>query len=306
MKVRLAGFTLTLHPKLTFANLYAEMAKKGGTGRFKFHGHDRVLSVAKDDDRILGSLLTDRGHKNFLAINTQTNAITAGTLGQNKNFGAFNFFVLCPKKSTALITCYQDAGGPSFVFGVLDSLGTELLRGQQKAALAALPPEATKAAKEKVLSAHETPSLTWTEILGQAQFDAVLKEWEKIRAVEVVYAKPEDAPAFVPKGANAPIGHTTVRLAFERGTKIDAAVKYVKSLWKSDEAKKAETVRVDGVDEWGIARRVELRDQIPSLFGDIDHDEIVAEQTSFQADLKSAYVIRKLREVINDSPGIFG
>src|SRR5262249_8696958 len=151
--------------------------------------------------------------------------------------------------------------------------------------------------KERVLAGHEPPSLKWTEILSKEQVDAVLKRWKKLRAIEVAYAKQEDAPAFVPQGADGdPLGLLTVRYAFERKTTVNDAVAYVKSLWGDKEVEKAETVRVDGIDEWGVNRRVELDEKIPSLFGDLDHDEIIAETTTFDPELKKSYVIRELRE----------
>src|SRR5262245_41688470 len=106
MKVRISGFQLTFHPKLDIDTLYTELTKKHAT-KFKFQLHQRFLRVVDDGDYFIGSLLTDRGHKNFLAIDTQTNEPSRGTLGQRKNFGAFNFFVLCKRKKTALITSYR-------------------------------------------------------------------------------------------------------------------------------------------------------------------------------------------------------
>ena len=144
MKVRLAGFNFQCHPKLTIDALYAEMVKQAGA-RFKFQSHARVLQVASVGDHVLGSLLTDRGHKNFLAIHTETNVLSPGTLGPKKNFGAFNFFVLCRKSKTALLTCYKDAGGPSFVFGCLERIGDELVRASLKKEIAALGPEIGRA-----------------------------------------------------------------------------------------------------------------------------------------------------------------
>ena len=107
------------------------------------------------------------------------------------------------------------------------------------------------------------------------------------------------------KGGN-PVGLVTVRYAFERKTTVSDAVAYIKSMWKDKDVEKAETVKVDGIDEWGVSRRVELDEKIPSFFGDLDHDEIIAESTSFDPELKKSYVIRKLREVIKGSLGIFG
>ena len=276
MQVRLAGFQLKLHPKLTFDALFAEMVKKAAAGRFKFQSHHRVLFTQADGGYYLGSLLTDRGHKNFLAINTQTNALARGTLGPHKNFGAFNFFVLCPAKSSALITCYRDAGGPSFVFGVLAALGEEILARLLQSELTKLGPKAIQKEREKLITAHTGPSLDWTEILGKEQFDAILRRWKKIRSIEVAYATKKQPAAFVPEGVDDdPVGHTYVRYAFKRGTIVGRAVEYIKSLWKSDETDESEAIRVDGVDEWGVARRVELADKIPSLFGELDHDAII-------------------------------
>ena len=42
-----------------------------------------------------------------------------------------------------------------------------------------------------------------------------------------------------------------------------------------------------------------------ALFGELDHDKIVADPTSFDGKLKDSFVIRKLREVIGKTPGIF-
>lgn len=281
-----------------------ELQKKSGK-KFKFQLHNRILHVARDGDQILGSLLTDRGHKNFVAIDTETNELSRGTLGVKKNFGAFNFFVLNKKTNTAIITCYRDAGGPSFVFGVLEQLGDKALETMKQKGLAALGAGASKRERDKVIDAHEPPSCSWIEILGKEQFDAVLRRWKRIRAIEIAYSLNDYAPAFVPVGDDA-LDRGKFRLSFKRGTAVGRAVDSLKTIWKRDEIKKAQTLKVDGIDEWGISRLVEVDEKIPSLFGELDHDKIIADPTSFDQDLKKSYVIRHIKEVIRNAAGIFG
>ena len=304
MKVRIAGFQLTFHSKMNLDILFDELEKKSGT-KFTYQFHNRILHVAKDGNFILGAILTDRGHKNFVAIDTQTNELSRGTLGVRKNFGAFNFFILCKKTSTALITTYRDAGGSSFVFGVLEQSGEKALNSMTQKELASLGVGASKLAQGRVTNSYEPPSFTWIEILGKDTFDAVLKRWKKIRAIEIAYAVEEFAPSFVPAGDDT-LDTSTLRLSYKRGTLVSRAVDSLKSIWKSDGIEKTKTVKVDGVDEWGISRRVEIDEKIPSLFGELDHDTIIADPTSFDQDLKKSYVIRHLKEVIRNVPGIFG
>ena len=95
-------------------------------------------------------------------------------------------------------------------------------------------------------------------------------------------------------------------MAFKRGVSVATAVDTVKSIWKGAKEKDAETLKVDGIDEWGFARKVEIEERIPSLFGELDHDAVIADSTSFGAALQESYVIKHLREVIRQSPTIFG
>jgi hypothetical protein len=305
MKVRIAGFQLTFHPKMSLDTLFPELQKNCGA-RFRFQLHNRILNVVKDGDLILGSLLTDRGHKNFVAIDEQTNELSRGTLGIRKNFGAFNFFILCKKTNKALITCYRDAGGPSFVFGVLEDFGNKALAEMKQKALAALKGGGSKSETTKVIAAHEPPCFAWTEIVGKENYEAVLKRWKRVGAIEIAYILKEYSPAFLPISDDDALDHGRLRLSFKRGTAVSRAVETLRSIWKGDEVKKWDTLKVDGIDEWGISRRVEIDEKIPSLFGELDHDKLIADPTSFDQDLKKSYVIRHLKEVIRDAPAIFG
>jgi hypothetical protein len=304
MKIRIAGFQLTLHSKFDFDTLRSGLEQRAGT-KFRFQIHHRVLHVENDGDYVLGLLLTDRGHKNFVAIDTQTNELSRGSLGAKKNFGAFNFFVLCKKTNTALITVYRDAGGPSFVFGVLVDIGDKALEERKVEELKALGGGASNRDRQRVISNYGAPSLDWVEILGKEQFDAVLRKWKKIRAIEVAFASAKFAPAFVP-GDDDALDRGVWRQSFKRGTKVSRAVDSIKMMWQQSHIKEEGILKVDGVDEWGIARRVEVEEKIPSLFGELDHDTIIADPTSFDQDLKMSYVIRHLKDVIRNAPKIFG
>lgn len=286
MKVRLAGYDLKLNYDLTYDALFKQMQERMEEGRHNFLFHDRVLHVAKDaDHHIIGRILTDRGHKNFLAIDSKTNAISVGSIGKDKNFGAFNFFVLCPKRNKALITLYQDAGRAAFVFRYLSSLGNEAL---------GIDGDAT--------------SIDYSEILGKEELEGVLKRWKKIRSVELAYSQQAGPPDFLPVSSSDEeiLGRVSLKYGFKRGTKLDRIIEFVTSLWKSKEAKEAEVVRLDGIDELGLTRRVELDDTIPSLFGDLDHDDIISDKSSFSDNLSNSFVVRSLKEAIKDSPKIFG
>jgi len=304
MKIRISGFQLTFHDKMDMDTLVVELQKNQGK-KFRYPPHDRVLRVARDGDHILGSLLTDRGHKNFLAIDTETSELTRGTLGARKNFGAFNFFVLCRKTNAALITSYRDAGGPSFVFGAMQRFGNDGLDGLRLRKIDAAG-SLTDKQRQRINQMFDPPSFEWVELLGKETYEAVLRRWEKIRFLQMEYKLVDaESAAFIPFHEDA-IDKGKFELSFKRGTSVGDAVDTIKSLAKRAEVKKAEVLKIDGIDEWGIARRVELEERIPSLFGEMDHDEIIAEKTSFDPDLKKSYVIRCLKEVVRNSQTIFG
>ncbi|MBA4067941.1 MAG: hypothetical protein C0501_30410 [Isosphaera sp.] len=299
MKVRISGYQLTYHPFLNLCTLTEKLQEQQGK-RVKFQGSDRVLRVAQDDDHVLGSLLTDRGHKNFVAIHTETNRPSRGTLGEKKNLGAFSFFLLCKKKSAGIITSYRDAGGPSFVFGVLGKFGDELVRARLKT-----ESNETGRRRKSLDNPPNSSSLDWVEVLGREESQAALKRWKRIRAVEVTFKVATTRLDFVPVGDDA-LEDGRIRLTFKPRVSVSRAVESVQKLWDRSKREKAETLKVDGLDEWGLSRRVEMNEKIPSLFGEIDHDKIVADPTSFGEDLAGSLVIRYLKEVARQSPAIFG
>lgn len=67
-----------------------------------------------------------------------------------------------------------------------------------------------------------------------------------------------------------------------------------------------DVIKIDGTDERGFDRRVEIADDIPSLFGGLDHDTVVKDPTTFGLVLKDAYPIKTLLEVAKASPSYFG
>jgi len=304
MKVRISGYHLTYHSILNVGTLGNELEKCQGE-RVRFQGNDRILQVTQDDDHILGSLLTDRGHKNFVAIHTETNRLSRGTLGEKKNFGAFNFFLLCKKKDAGIITSYRDAGGPSFVFGVLAMIGDKALRTSLQHEIEQIGSGITRQQRTQLIARHEPPSLRWVEVLGKEEYHAALMRWKRIRAVEVTFKAASKQAAFVPADDDS-LEDSRTRLTFKRGLSVSRAIETVQKLWDLSKKADAETLKVDGLDEWGLNRRVEIDEKIPSLFGELDHDAIVANPTSFGAELTNSFVLKHLKEVVRQSPAIFG
>jgi hypothetical protein len=304
VKVRISGYQLTYHHLVNLSTLTKELESRQGT-RVRFQSNDRILHVDQDDDHVLGSLLTDRGHKNFVAIDTETNRLSRGTLGQKKNFGAFNFFLLCKKRDAGIITSYRDAGGPSFVFGVLASIGDDALRAGLQREIERIGAGITRQQRTQLVARHEPPCLRWIEVLGNEEYHAVLEKWKRIRSVEVTFKAVSSEAAFVPAGDDA-LEDSRTRLTFKRGISVGRAIETVQKLWDRSKRAKAEMLKVDGLDEWGLNRRVEIDERIPSLFGELDHDTIIADPTSFGTDLANSYVIKHLKEVVRQSPTIFG
>jgi hypothetical protein len=304
VKVRISGYQLTYHPLVNLGTLSRELQRRQGE-RIRFQGHDRILHITQDAKHVVGSLLTDRGHKNFVAIHTETNQLSRGTLGANKNFGAFNFFLLCKQRDAGIITSYRDAGGPSFVFGVLAMIGDAALQAGLQREIEQLGPGITQRQRNQLLTRHEPPSLSWIEVLGREEYDAALQRWKRIRSIEVTFKAAAGHADFVPADDDA-LDNSRTNLSFRRGISVARAIESVKSVWNRSRRADAETVKVDGVDEWGLNRRVELAEKIPSLFGELDHDSIIADPTSFGADLPASFVVRHLKEIARQSPAIFG
>src|SRR5262249_3432355 len=144
------------------------------------------------------------------------------------------------------------------------------------------------------------------EVLGREEYKAVLNRWKRIRGIEVSLKVHDGQPtAFLPDGDDA-IAESRTRMTFKRGVLVSRAVNTIKSLWQRPRNKDEETLKVDGVDEWGFNRKVELEEEIPSLFGELDHDTVIADSTSFAPDLANSYVIKYLKRIIRDAPRIFG
>ncbi len=118
--------------------------------------------------------------------------------------------------------------------------------------------------------------------------------WKRIRAVEVTFEAASEQAAFVPAG-DGTLEDSRTRLTFKRGASVGRAIETVQKLWDRSKQADAETLKVDGLDEWGLNRRVEIDEKIPSLFGELDHDAIVADPTSFGAVLADSFVIKHLR-----------
>jgi hypothetical protein len=308
MNVRIAAFQLTYHSKLTLDTLANELQKKQGQ-RIMWPPHQRILHVARDGDFVLGALLTDRGHRAFVAIDTASNALSKGQLDKGKNFAAFSFFILCKRKPAAIITSYRDAGGESFIFGVLEKFGSSVLTELRDKQITLEGAGITPRRKKSIESIYEGPSLEWTEYLGQAEYAAVLRRWKRIKAIELAYKADKAPAAYLPFDGDD-LQTSQLRLTFKRKTLVTRVVDYVKQLrnhkTRNENDEFEGVLRVEGIDDLGLARRVEIREKIPSLLGDLDHDQVIAEPTTFHPDLKNSYVIKHLKYLIASNTAIFG
>jgi hypothetical protein len=304
MKVRISAFQLTYHSKLNIDTLSVGLQKRQNL-RLRWPPHERVLRVLQDGDFLLGSLLTDRGHRAFVAIDTESNALSRGRLAKGKNFGAFSFFVLCRRKPAAIITSYRDAGGASFIFGLLNQIAQEVLHEMRDKQIAAEGAGISAGRRKAINTAHRGVGLSWVEYLGRAEYDAVLRHWRSIKAIEVAY-NAETAPAAYVPFDGEDVQTSQLRLIFKPKTVVSRAVDYLKRFRERHVDTSPQVLKVDGIDELGIPRKVEIQDQIPSLLGELDHDEVIGEPTSFAPDLRNSYVIRHLKHVIGDHPAIFG
>lgn len=300
MKIRISGFELTLHKQLTVDELADEL-NRSAKKRFKFHGQERVIRSVKHQGFVLGCISTDKGYRQFPQMDKNDDKISVHGLARDKSMSAFNFFLISRSTGRGMATHYSESGGLPLVCGAFEKFAASAFTRMRKKALTALGRSPDRTAKARVEKDFQGVPLDWHQILTRAQFEAVLKSWERIKAVMFRFKTPELDSQRIPEDR-------LIRTREERMTFVKAEVgqvaNFVSSLVKNPKYTPADVARVEGVNAHGGEVSVDVHN-IPDWFGELEYEKVIGDTSLFDADLTNSVLIRVLLKEAADRASLF-
>lgn len=306
MKVKISVYDLHCLPVVTTDGLFKALSLFSEKP-LKIGSRSVIVKAKREGGLILGRVALDRNHSHYISLQKHTNRIGRGMLEQNENFAAFSFFIVTPRSPKAILTTYRESGGASLALDVLERAGYQTLEAVKKQALNTGSRETGE--QKRIGDQFKGPSMNPAPYLGQEEFAAVLAKWKRIGEVELSYIGKATGIGYLPFNADE-VNKTYVRISLKPDLNIKGVIKEVQTLRQhhlKQEDTTAEDVelRIRGTDDLGFDRSVLIEDQIPSLLGEFDHDKAIADPTTFADDLSESYVIKELKRIIANSPGIF-
>jgi hypothetical protein len=301
MKLHISGFELAFHREVSKEDLLAELRGRRGQ-RFSFELHDRIIRIDESNAKyVVGRLSTDRGHKKFSQLDNQTNEMSVGDVEKGKTLSAFNFFLISKKTKYGLLTHYQESGGVKFFIRVLQDFGARALETMRNQALKGIGKHGSETEKRTIKDKYDGDAVDGQEVLSQEQYEAILRKWNKIGALELVYAVPKATAKYVP--LDDIVQTTTVRTTFKRTSDFGERLNFVIRTVKGERPDKA---RVLGVNEFDAEARLDVFRGVPDWFGQLDYEKMIADKTIFASKLHDSCLVRHLINEASSRPALFG
>ena len=294
MKVRFFGFNFEAVSKNLTLDLWSS---------YLHHNPPSISSVVRGQRLILindvvnqnyriGLVVTVKDQRRFcqLVSNSAGLIVRVNDLGGDSGLMDFNFFVIHKQTGTGLYQHYHQSCSVGS-FGELARKSFHSFKENKiETEFVALSSAEQTPEKRVKIARSNSGRLRWSQLVRQEALEALIAEFDKIKAFEYVLATPVVTESeFRPLASH--IRTRSTRIGFTAGTPTQLAASAIANFARSGEAKRG---RVEGVDDQGNPQYLSILDN-PDNFGEYEFDDVAAQLNDLNlSSFHDSWVVQEL------------
>lgn len=294
MKVRFFGFTFEAVSKNLTLDQWASHLHNNPPNIGAVIQGQRLLLIndAINPNYRIGLVVTVKDQRRFCQlINDGAGVVVrVNDLGQDSGLMDFNFFVINKTTGAGLYQHYhQSCSVPSFC--ELARKSFSLFKDQNIENAFAILPKAEQTPENRgKIERKNSGRLKWAQLVRQEALEALIAEFEKVKAFEYLLATP-----YVTENEFRPLENhirtRSTRIGFVTGTPTQLAAGAIANFVRSGEAKRG---KVEGVDADGNPQYLSILNN-PDNFGEYEFDDVAAQLNDLNlSSFHDSWVIQEL------------
>ena len=294
MKVRFFGFTFEAVSKNLTLDQWASHLHNNPPDISSVVQGQRLLLINNtiNNDYRIGLVVTVKDQRRFCQLINDGSGVVVrvNDLGQDSGLMDFNFFVVHKETGAGLYQHYhQSCSVPSFC--ELSRKNFLQFKKHRIEDLFAALPQGEQTDKNKLkIEKNNSGRLKWTQLVRQEALEALIAEFEKVKAFEYLLTTP-----YVTENEFRPLGDfiraRSTRIGFVTGTPTQLAAGAIANFVNAGEAKRG---RVEGIDANGNPQYISILNN-PDNFGEYEFDYVANQLNDLNlSSFEDSWVVQEL------------